>query len=86
MTRQNIEVYMKENNLTQLDIYMTKDSSNSIYCSLKSGFLTDYQNHRLDRNADIYGFAQYDGKGNVYKISFDDTSNRIQVFSKGSRI
>lgn len=63
MLRKEIEQYMKENKLTQIDLVIKEDDLLGIYCALKNGILKDYTDHAVNRKIDIWGYLEWkDGK------------------------
>lgn len=63
MLRKEIEQYMKENKLTQIDIIYNEGDKLAVYCSLKNGTLKDYTDHVVNRKVDIWGRLEWkDGK------------------------
>ena len=55
MLRKEIEQYMKQNNLTQIDLIINEGDKLAIYCTLKNGTLKDYTDHVVDRKKNIWG-------------------------------
>lgn len=55
MKRADIEQYMKNKGLSQIDLVLSADDRLAIYCNLKNGKLYDYTNHVVDRKIDIWG-------------------------------
>lgn len=55
MKRADIEQYMKNKGLSQIDLVLKADDRLAIYCNLKNGKLYDYTNHVVDRKIDIWG-------------------------------
>jgi len=55
MKRAEIEKYMIENKLTQIDLVLNESDKLAIYCNLKNGKLKDYTDHVVDRKRDIWG-------------------------------
>lgn len=63
MLRKEIEQYMKENKLTQIDLVYNESDKLAVYCSLKNGTLKDYTDHVVDRKRNIWGRLVWeDGK------------------------
>lgn len=59
MLRKEIEQYMKEHKLTQIDIIINKEDKLAVYCVLKNGTLKDYTDHVVDRKKDIWGRLEW---------------------------
>ena len=53
MYRIDIEKYLKQHKLEQIDLIINKDDKLAIYCKMKSGKLYDYTDHVIDRKKDI---------------------------------
>lgn len=63
MLRKEIEQYMKDNGLTQIDLIINESDKLAIYCSLKNGTLKDYTDHVVNRKINIWGRLEWkDGK------------------------
>ena len=71
MKRKEIEIFMKKNNLSQLDVIYKADDKLAMYCSLKGGILHDCWGHRLDRNAEFWGFLTWQN-GKSFRKSFTE--------------
>lgn len=71
MLRSEIEVKMKQCGLDHLGIVYNENDELGVYCSLKSGILMDYTDHRIDRKKDIWGAIVYEN-GKPKKVSFKD--------------
>lgn len=79
MLRADIEKWMKENNINQIDVLETPTSI-AIYSLLRGGKLVDYTYHVLDRKRNYWGYidwldATYDGEkyvgANADLVSFE---------------
>ena len=55
MKRVDIEQYMKDKGLSQIDLILKEEDSLAVYCVLKGGKLNDYTGHVIDRKRDIWG-------------------------------
>ena len=55
MKRVDIEQYMKDKGLSQIDLILKEEDSLAVYCVLKGGKLNDYTGHVVDRRIDIWG-------------------------------
>jgi len=55
MLRAEVEKYMKENKIEQIDIIINEEDKLAIYCKLKNGKLYDYTDHVIDRKKNIWG-------------------------------
>ena len=55
MKMADIEQYMKNKGLSQIDLVLNADDRLAIYCVLKNGKLNDYTGHVIDRKIDIWG-------------------------------
>ena len=63
MLRKEIEQYMKEHGMTQIDLVLNESDKLAVYCSLKNGTLKDYTDHVVDRKKNIWGRLVWkDGK------------------------
>ena len=63
MLRKDIEAYMKDNGLKQIDLILHETDKLAIYCSLIGGTLKDYTGHVVDRKLNIWGRLVWkDGK------------------------
>lgn len=71
MLRAEIESKMKQNKLKNIDLIYHKDDKLGMHCSLSSGYLVDCWGHRVDRKMNIWGYIEWDGKGNADRVSFD---------------
>ncbi len=60
MLRKEIELYMKQNKISQIDLILNESDKLAIYCSLQGGVLKDYTNHVVDRKKDIWGFLKWE--------------------------
>lgn len=69
MYRQEIEKYLKDNNITQIDLILNKDDKLAIYCKVKNGKLYDYTDHVIDRKKDIWGYLKWNN-GQKERIAF----------------
>jgi len=67
MKRQDIEQFMKENGLTQIDIVKNQNDKLAIYCRLVGGKLKDYTDHVIDRKADIWGYLLWENGKSIRK-------------------
>ena len=72
MLRKEIEDLMKINKQKRIDLMFNREDTIGIYCFLQGGYLMDYTGHRVDRKRDIWGYIEWDGKGNADKVSFDN--------------
>ena len=63
MLRKEIEQWMKQNKVTQIDLVINENDKWAVYCSLKNGTLKDYTDHVVDRKKNIWGRLVWkDGK------------------------
>lgn len=70
MYRIDIEKYLKQHKIEQIDLIINKDDKLAIYCKMKSGKLYDYTDHVIDRKKDIWGYLEWkDGKSE--RIAFN---------------
>lgn len=92
MLRADIEKWMKENNINQIDVLETPTSV-AIYSILRGGKLMDYTYHVLDRKKDWWGYkdwldATYDGEryvgANADLVSFE--GERIPLMRDGKYV
>ena len=92
MLRADIEKWMKENNINQIDVLETPTSI-AIYSLLRGGKLVDYTYHVLDRKKNYWGYkdwldATYDGEKyvgpNVDLVSFE--GERIPLMRDGKYV
>lgn len=57
MKRYEVEKWMKDNKLTQLDVIIRENDALAIYCQLQNGVLKDYTGHVVVGKQDnIYGY------------------------------
>lgn len=70
MLRADIEQYMKENGITQIDLVYNKDDQLAVYCQLKRGKLYDYSDHVVNRKQDIWGYLVW-SNGSSTKIMWN---------------
>ncbi len=61
MLRAEIEKYMIENKINQIDLVINKTDKLAIFCNLKNGKLYDYTNHVIDRKKNIWGHLVWNG-------------------------
>ena len=73
MLRKDIEVMMKTKKQKSITLVYNKNDKLGMYCSLSGGYLVDCWGHRVDRNKDIWGYIEYDGKGNADRVDFNLT-------------
>lgn len=89
MLRAEIEQMMRERGMKSITIVPEgRDNGSStigISCDLKSGYLYDYTNHRVDRKKNIVAYIDYDGQGNADMIRFA-TNERVPILRKGIRV
>lgn len=71
MLRKDIEQYLKEKKLSQIDLVINKDDKLAIYCSIQAGVLKDYTGHVVDRKKDIWGFLKWEN-GQSKRISWQE--------------
>lgn len=60
MKRAEIEQYMKNKGLSQIDLILNADDHLAMYCMLKGGKLNDYTGHVVDRKIDIWGRLEWE--------------------------
>lgn len=70
MLRADIEKMMKAKGQKQIDLVYEK-GKRAMYCFLQGGYLVDCWGKRVDRKKDIWGYIEWDGKGNADRVSFD---------------
>lgn len=70
MLRVDIESRMKQQGITQIDLVYHENDKLAVYCELKSGYLTDYTNHRVNRKMDIWGYLKWEN-GQSTRVKFD---------------
>lgn len=73
MLRKDIEVMMKTKKQKSITLVYNKNDKLGMYCFLSSGYLVDCWGHRVDRNKDIWGYIEWDGKGNADRVDFNRT-------------
>lgn len=73
MLRKDIEVMMKTKKQKSITLVYNKNDKLGMYCFLSSGYLVDCWGHRVDRNKDIWGYIEWDGKGNADRVDFNNT-------------
>lgn len=71
MKRKQIELYMKEKGLKQIDLIFNEDDKYATYCMLQAGYLKNYNARPVDRNIDIWGYAVWKN-GKQYRIAFEE--------------
>lgn len=69
MLRTDIEKYMKENKLDQIDLIYNKQDKLAVYCLLKNGKLHDYSGHVVDRKINIWGYLSW-ANGSSTKVEW----------------
>ena len=74
MLRKDIEVMMKTKKQKSITLVYNKNDKLGMYCFLSSGYLVDCWGHRVDRNKDIWGYIEWDGKGNADRVDFNCTA------------
>ena len=70
MYRIDIEKYLKQNKIEQIDLVINKDDKLAIYCKMKGGKLYDYTDHVIDRKKDIWGYLKWEN-GKSERIAFN---------------
>lgn len=70
MLRADIEKLMKSKNQKIITLVYNKNDKFGMYCFLQGGYLVDCYGHRVDRKKDIWGFIEWDGKGNADRVDF----------------
>ena len=73
MLRKDIETMMKAKGKKSIVIIYNKNDRLGMYCFLQGGYLMDCWGHRVDRKKDIWGFMEFDGKGNADRVDFNLT-------------
>ena len=76
MLRKDIELQMKKDGRKTISLVYEKNAALGMACSLQGGYLVDCWGHRVDRKKDIWGYIEYDGKGNADRVCFA-TGERI---------
>lgn len=69
MLRKDIELYMKQHKLNQIDLVINKEDKLAVYCSLQGGTLKDYTSHVVDRKKDIWGYLKWEN-GKAQRIAW----------------
>lgn len=80
MKRAAIEQMMKQNNISTIGLIYNETDALGVYCELKSGYLCDYEGHRVNRTRDIWGYVSYADYGKGYlephKVKFDELNKQ----------
>lgn len=76
MLRKDIETMLKTAKQKTISLVLRKEDPLGMACSLQGGYLMDCWGHRIDRKLDIWGYIEYDGKGNADRVCFA-TGERI---------
>lgn len=71
MLRKDIESYMKQHKISQIDLVLNESDELGIYCFLSGGILKDYTNHVVDRKKDIWGFLKWEN-GKSTRVSWQE--------------
>ena len=71
MLRKDIELYMKQNKISHIDLVLNESDELGIYCFLSGGILKDYTNHVVDRKKDIWGFLKWEN-GKSKRVSWQE--------------
>lgn len=83
MLRVDIEKQMKSKGQKTITLVYRKNDKLGMHCFLQSGYLMDCWGHRVDRKLDVWGYIEWDGKGNGDRVSFDGTE-RFPVMRGGA--
>lgn len=59
MLRKDIEILMKQNKQTQIDLIYNESDKLGVFCYLSSGFLVDCWGKRVNRKLDIWGYLKW---------------------------
>lgn len=73
MLRVDIEKMMKTQGKKTITLVYNKTDKLGMHCFLQGGYLMDCWGHRVDRKKDIWGFIDWDGKGNGDRVDFAGT-------------
>lgn len=69
MKRQELEKLMRAKKINQLDVIIHENDKYATWCKLTAAALVDYQDKRLDRKIDLWGYLFWkDGKS--YRVAF----------------
>lgn len=82
MLRKDIEAMLKKADRKTISLVYEKDAALAMACSLQGGYLMDCWGHRVDRKKDIWGYLEWDGKGNADRVCFA-TKERIPWVRNG---
>ena len=70
MLRKDIENYMTQNKMSQIDLIFNENDALAVYCTLSSGVLMDYNRKRIDRKKNIWGYRKW-ANGIAERIAWD---------------
>lgn len=70
MLRIDIEKMLKAKGAKSITLVYNKNDKLGMYCFLQGGYLVDCWGHRVDRKKDIWGYLDWDGKGNADRVDF----------------
>lgn len=59
MQRKDVETWMKAHKLSDIGIVFNESDELGVYCELRQGILYDYTGHRVNRQANIWGYLEY---------------------------
>lgn len=76
MKRENIEKLMKANKQESIVLWINENDKLGASCTLKSGYLTDYTGHRFNKKTEVWGYVNYDRKGNADITNWDKSVTR----------
>lgn len=74
MLRAEIETYMRENGLKNINLVYNEDDDLAVYCFLQGGYLVDYSGHRVDRKKNIWGYMKIEN-GEITRYPFENWLN-----------
>ena len=83
MLRKDIEILMKNRGQKTITLFLNKNDKLGLFCSLSGGYLVDCWGHRVDRNKDIWGYAERTADG-ADRVDFNGLE-RIP-FMRGGRV
>lgn len=69
MYRVDIEKYLKEHKIEQIDLVVNEEDKLAIYCKIKNGKLYDYTDHVVDRKKNIWGYLRWEN-GKPERVAF----------------
>ena len=82
MLRKDIEDMLKSKNQKSITLVFNQDDPLGMYCFLQGGYLVDCWGKRVNRFKSIWGYIDWDGKGNADRVCFA-TQERFPLMRGG---